>query len=156
LIKGIGLAANMKVIDVKGATGYIDTNYQGKADAATKALKDGYDYVYIHVEAPDECGHRGEIENKIKAIEDIDKYIVGSIFKDLKDSGEDFTMMVMPDHPTPISLKTHTRDMVPFLIYRNNDIKNNGLSYNENTALKSGIKIDFGYQLMLRFLGKNK
>ena len=117
LIKGIAIAAKMKSIDVEGVTGNIHTNYKGKADAAISAFKDGCDYVYVHVEAPDECGHRGEIENKVKSIEFIDKQILAPVFEYLKSCGDDFKIMALPDHPTPIEIRTHSREHVPFVIY---------------------------------------
>ncbi len=115
LLKGIGKFPGMEVISVDGATGYIDTNFSGKADAAIKALKDGNDFVYIHVEAPDECGHRFEIQNKVKSIELIDNLILGPILKAFE--GEDLRVLICPDHPTPLELRTHTNAPVPYLIY---------------------------------------
>ena len=117
LIKGIGICAGMEVIEVLGATGNVDTNFKGKGEAALSALKNGNDFVYIHVEAPDECGHRGEIENKIKSIELIDSEIVKPVMEGLKNMGEDFKIMVLPDYLTPISLKTNVFDSKLLPIY---------------------------------------
>lgn len=117
LLKGIGIYAGLDVIEVPGATGYLDTNYEGKASAAIEALKTR-DLVFVHVEAPDEAGHEGSIDKKIQAVEDFDSRIVAPILKYAGDSTEPFTILVLPDHPTPISLKTHTRDPIPFAVFR--------------------------------------
>lgn len=155
LIKGIAICADLKSIDVEGATGNINTNFKGKADAALKALSDGADFVYIHLEAPDECGHRNEVENKVKSIEIIDEKIVGYICEKLNKIGEEYRMLVLPDHPTPLALRTHTRDAVPFVLYDSTDIKNNEItSYTEDNAKKSGIYYDKGYKLLNEFLKK--
>ncbi|MBE7054116.1 MAG: cofactor-independent phosphoglycerate mutase [Ruminococcaceae bacterium] len=151
LIKGIAICASMESIDVEGATGNIHTNFKGKADAALNALRNGKDFVYIHMEAPDECGHRHEIENKVKSIEIIDKEVVGYIVDELKKDGESFKIIVLPDHPTPLELRTHTREPVPFLIYDSTDEKNNEFSsYTEENAKKSGLYIENGYTLIER------
>ncbi len=156
LIKGIGISADMEVIEVLGATGNIDTNFRGKGEAGLKALIDGNDFVYIHIEAPDECGHRGEIDNKVKAIELIDSEIVKVVKEGLEKLGEDFKIMVLPDHPTPIALKTHTSDKVPFIIYDSRkNINNTVQSYTENNAAKSNFEFDKGYELMNYFLNNN-
>ncbi len=148
LIKGIGLCAGMKSIDVEGATGNVRTNYRGKAEAAIQAFRDGYDYVYVHVEAPDECGHRAELENKILSVEKIDAEILTPVYEYLAASGEAFRIMVLPDHPTPIRLRTHTIDPVPFFIY-SSDRKRNGVSaYNEETAAAKRFYLPNGYRLM--------
>ena len=115
LLKGIGRYAGLKVIDVPGATGNIDTNYQGKVDAALEALK-SRDFVYLHIEAPDEAGHEGEIDLKVRAIELFDEKVVGPVLQALEKSGEDWRVLLMPDHATPISIKTHSSDPVPFTI----------------------------------------
>ena len=155
LIKGIAISAGLRSIDVEGATGNYDTNFAGKAQAAIDELLNGSDYVYIHMEAPDECGHRGELDNKKLSVELIDKEVVGPIVEAMKKAGEDFSILVMPDHPTPIKIKTHTSDPVPFLIYRSNDEKDSGLdSYNETTASSTGLYIEKGYTLMQMFLNK--
>ena len=156
LIKGIGMSADMEVIEVLGATGNIDTNFVGKGEAGLKTLLDGNDFVYIHVEAPDECGHRGETENKVKAIEYIDRDIVKFVKEGLEKSGEDFRMMILPDHPTPIALKTHTSDPVPILIYDSRkDMGNDFKGYTENEAKKSSLIFDNGCNLMEYFLEKD-
>ena len=110
----------MEVIEVPGATGYLDTNYEGKARAALETLKTK-DLVFVHVEAPDEAGHEGSIEKKLQAVENFDRRIVAPILKHAIDSGDHFTILVMPDHPTPISLKTHTKDPIPFAVYRTDE-----------------------------------
>ncbi len=148
LIKGIGLCAGMKSIDVEGATGNVHTNYRGKASAAIQAFRDGYDYVYIHVEAPDECGHRAELENKILSVEKIDSEILTPVYQYLADSGESFRIMVLPDHPTPIRLRTHTILPVPFFIF-DSDKKRNGVpTFNEETAAAKKFYQPDGYRLM--------
>ena len=134
LIKGIGLCAKMKSIDVEGATGNVHTNYDGKAAAAIKAFEDGADLVYIHVEAPDECGHRAETENKVKAIELIDKRILAPVYEHLKSSGESFKIMILPDHPTPLRLRTHTSTPVPFMIYSSENEHKGTDSFTEANA----------------------
>ncbi len=149
LIKGIAICAGMDSIDVEGATGNVHTNFDGKARAAVKALTDGSDYVYVHMEAPDECGHRHEIENKVKSIELIDEKVVGYIREELKNRGIDYKMLIMPDHPTPLKLRTHTRDSVPFVIYDSSAERNSGIdSYTEVNAAKGGINIKDGYTLI--------
>lgn len=155
LLKGIGKCAEMNVCQVEGATAYIDTNFDGKVQAAIDELKKGQDFVYIHIEAPDECGHRAEIQNKKLAIEIIDEKILAPLLAYLKDCGDDYSVMILPDHPTPICLKTHTSDPVPFLIYRSNDEKNSGVStFCEETAEKTGLYIEPGCTLMNRFLAE--
>lgn len=152
LLKGIGKFSNMAVVDVKGATGYIDTNFEGKAQAAIEEFKRGQDFVYIHVEAPDECGHRNEIENKVKSIGLIDKLILGPVVEELRKMG-DFKVLVTPDHPTPLSLKTHTNDPVPFMIYDSRkefDGVKDGFS--EKTAKSTGLYIGEGFTLMRSFV----
>ena len=153
LIKGIGLCAGMDVVEVEGATGNVHTNFKGKADAALKAIREGSDYVYIHMEAPDECGHRHEIENKVKSIELIDREVVSYIKEELEKDGTEYRMLILPDHPTPLKLRTHTRDSVPYIIYDStNPIKNDVTSYTEDEAKKSGILIEEGHKLMERFI----
>lgn len=148
LIKGVAICAKMKSIDVCGATGNVHTNYDGKAEAAINAFRDGYDFVYVHVEAPDECGHRAELENKILSIELIDKKILSPLYDYLKSCGDDFKIMVLPDHPTPVHLRTHTIDPVPFMIYSSKK-KNHGVDiFSEDTAKQSGLYIEHGYNLM--------
>lgn len=148
LIKGIGICAGMKSIDVEGATGNVHTNYQGKAEAAIKAFTDGYDYVYIHVEAPDECGHRAEIENKVLSIEKIDAEILAPVLSYLESCEEDYRVMVLPDHPTPIFMRTHTSDPVPFLIYDSKKDANGVSTFDEDHATAADYYLADGYRLM--------
>mgnify|MGYP005855875539 CR=1 FL=1 len=154
LIKGIGLCAGLESIDVEGATGNYQTNYEGKAGAALEALEKGQDFVYIHLEGPDECGHRHEIQNKVKSIEAIDKRIIKPILEELASRGEKFSIMILPDHPTPLSLRTHTAEPVPFLIYRSNRKKEEtGQLYDEFKAGETGLYFGEGHRLMDYFLG---
>lgn len=148
LIKGIGICAGMTSVDVEGATGNVHTNYDGKAAAAIKAFKDGADYVYVHVEGPDECGHRAETDNKVLSIELIDKKILSPVYEYLLGTGEDFKIMVLPDHPTPVRLRTHTITPVPFFIYSSADEKQGVERFDENNAEKTGVYIPDGYTLM--------
>jgi 2,3-bisphosphoglycerate-independent phosphoglycerate mutase len=157
LIKGIGIIAGLKVIRVEGATGDIDTNFSGKVDAALNALKQGQDFVYLHIEAPDECSHRFETGNKIRAIELIDQKVVKVVRDQLERSGFDFSIMLVTDHATPLSLGTHTREPVPFAIFRSQDAKNSSdRSFDEVSASKTGILIGEGYRLMDRFLNRGQ
>ncbi len=148
LLKGIGICAGMEVVNVEGATGNLHTNYKGKADAAIDALKNGKDFVYIHVEAPDECGHRGESENKVLSIEYIDEKILKPIYTYLSESGEDFKIMVLPDHPTPIAIRTHSGDPVPFMIYDSRHPQTGTESFNEEEAAKTGLYVARGENLL--------
>ncbi len=152
LIKGLGLCSGMTSVDVEGVTGNYKTNYMGKAKAALDELARGQEFVYVHVEAPDECGHRAELENKVLSIERIDQLIVGTILEELKGKGEDFKLMVLPDHPTPISLRTHTLDPVPFVIYDSRDSKDVSAIFNEENASKTGVYVADGYKLMDTFI----
>lgn len=131
LVKGIGTYAGFDVIDVPGATGYLDTNYRGKAEYALQALKD-HDFVVVHVEAPDEAGHMGDTKAKIQAIEDFDEHVVGTILNSVNAMTEDVTILVMPDHPTPVHLRTHTSEPIPFAIYSTNEQQpDNARAFNE-------------------------
>lgn len=151
LIKGIGKCAKMEVAEVEGATGYIDTNFEGKAQAGAALLKNN-DMVYIHLEAPDECGHRNEPENKVKAIEMIDSRVIPIIHRALEEY-EDYKIMILPDHPTPIVTMTHASDPVPYLIYTKSREKDSGVtSINEETAKATGILIGHGPSIMNHFL----
>ncbi len=152
LIKGIGLCAEMQSIDVEGATGNVHTNYDGKAQAAIDAFKGGCDYVYIHVEGPDECGHRAEMQNKVLAIELIDRKILAPVYEYLKETGEDFKIMVLPDHPTPIRLRTHTIDPVPFFVYSSAQEYCGVDQFSEESAETTGLYISSGHTLMERVL----
>lgn len=145
LIKGIAKGTEMKVYEVAGATGNIDTNYMGKAEATIQAVKDGYDFIYLHIEAPDECGHRGEAENKIKSIEEIDS-VVGYIKSNLDNMQEDYVIAVLSDHATPLCLRTHTSDAVPYLIYNSTIKVDSTISYNEEDAMR-GEYLDDGGKL---------
>ena len=148
LLKGIGKFSGMNVVDVDGATGYIDTNFDGKAAAAISEFENGQDFVYIHVEAPDECGHRHEIENKVKSIELIDKYVLEPVVEYLKKTGEAFRVLITPDHATPLSLKTHTNDPVPFMIYDSSKENNGVKNFNEKTASETGLFVKKGHTIM--------
>ncbi len=135
LIKGLGISAEMRVPDIEGATGNLHTNFNGKAKAAIDAFKDGYDYVYLHMEAPDECGHQGDTAGKIRSIEIIDSVVVRYIKSELDRLSIPYRMLIMPDHPTPISIKTHSREAVPYLIYDSTkDISNGAVTYSEREA----------------------
>lgn len=152
LLKGIGILTGMKVIKVEGATGNYDTNFMGKADACINALKNGLDLVYVHMEAPDECGHHGDAEHKIYSIEQIDN-VVKRIAEGLKEMGESFAMLIAPDHPTPLSTMTHCADPVPYLIYRSEkEINSNVCSYDEEQAKTTGIYEPFGYKIMNKLI----
>ncbi|HEX2926197.1 MAG TPA: cofactor-independent phosphoglycerate mutase [Ruminiclostridium sp.] len=151
LLKGIGICAGLDSIDVEGVTGNVDTNFIGKANAAIQALESGKDFVYVHVEAPDECGHRHETDNKVKAIELLDSQIVGPILEGIKKF--DYRVLVLPDHPTPLSLRTHTSEPVPFIIYDSTaEIQSPAQSYDEFEAKKSGVFVEDGYKLMDLFI----
>ncbi len=151
LVKGIGISAGLKPINVEGATGDINTNFIGKANAALRELESGQDLVYIHIEAPDECGHQQEIHNKVKSIELIDQLILGTLLKGL-DKYDFYKIMVLPDHATPLAARTHTSEPVPYLIYRKGDENKKLVSgYDEFQAKKTGIFIEKGYTLMERF-----
>lgn len=151
LIKGIGILTGMRSIEVENVTGNIDTNFDGKAQACIDALKGGDDFVYVHMEAPDECGHRFEADNKKLAIELIDEKVIGPVCRYLEESGEEFAILVAPDHPTPIAIGTHARDAVPFFAYYSKqEVK--GDLYNEDTAKEAGFHIENGYELMGKFL----
>lgn len=146
LIKGIGVCAGLDIINVEGATGYIDTNYLGKAQAALTALED-HDFVYVHVEAPDEASHSGRMDHKIQAIADFDRQVVGTVLEGIK-KFNDYAILCTPDHPTPVHLMTHTSEPVPFIIYRGSTGPGNGAaSYDEQQAKATGLVVD-GHELM--------
>lgn len=154
LLKGIALCAGMRSVDVDGVTGYVDTNFEGKCKAAIEEFKKGQDLVYIHVEAPDECGHRGEYENKVRAIELIDEKILAPCVEFLK-GYDDFAVLVCPDHPTPLNIRTHTNTPVPYLIYSSKEEINSGVThFTEEQASKTGNYIAKGFTLMNHFLSK--
>ncbi len=149
LLKGIAVGAGMKVIEVPGANGGLNTNYEGKADAAVKALlEDGCDFAYIHLEAPDEMGHQGSYERKVQAIENLDKRIIKRVVEKMEASGEDFRMLVLPDHPTPVSIRTHVGDPVPYMLYDSTDKLSKTWNYNEKEAQASGNYVDEGYKII--------
>jgi 2,3-bisphosphoglycerate-independent phosphoglycerate mutase len=157
LIFGLGICAGLDVVTVEGATGNLNTNFEGKALAAVKEFDRGQDYIYLHVEAPDECGHRNEMDNKILAIEMIDRKILKPVFEYLSankaSTGEDFRILVTPDHPTPICLRTHTNDPVPFILYTSDaSLFRPSSSYNEKECSKTGINIENGYTLSDLFI----
>ena len=153
LLKGIAVGAGMKVYNVPGATGSIDTNWEGKAQAAIDALlKDGCDYAYIHVEAPDEMGHQGSVERKVKAIEYLDQRVIGPLTQELDKEGVDYRLLVMPDHPTPIRLRTHTADSVPYLLFDSTKKEDHTWNYNEEEAAQSGNFVAHGHEMMNKLL----
>lgn len=150
LLKGIAVGAGMKVIEVPGANGGLHTNYEGKADAAFDVLtKDGYDFAYIHVEAPDEMGHQGSYERKVQAIEYLDERVIKRVTSKLEASGTDYRMLVLPDHPTPVSIRTHVAKPVPYMLYDSTKPVNQGAEgYNEQSAAKTGVVVDEGYMMI--------
>lgn len=152
LVKGIGICAGLKSYDIEGATGNIDTNFSGKVEKALNELKAGQDFVFIHVEAPDECGHRHEIGNKVKSIELIDEKIVGPMLKGL-DEYDDYRILILPDHPTPLSLRTHTSEPVPYVLYQKSLHKASGVEgFDEFQAASGGIMINEGHLMMDKLL----
>lgn len=155
LLKGIAVGTHMLNLDVEGATGGLDTNYKGKAMAAVDSLtKDGADVVYIHVEAPDEMGHQGSVKNKVKAIEFLDDQVIRVVAEELKKRGEEFRMLIGPDHPTPISIRTHSKDPVPFMIYDSTKETNGQKEYSGEAAKSTGLVLEHGHDLMGRLLQK--
>lgn len=154
LLKGIAVGAEMKVVEVEGANGGLHTNYEGKAQAAVDALlKDNCDFVYIHLEAPDEMGHQGGIENKVTAIEYLDQRIIRPVVEAMEASGEEFRMLIMPDHPTPIRCRTHTSNPVPYMLYDSTrTVESKGL-YNEKDAAKTGYFVKEGYRITGKLFG---
>lgn len=155
LLKGIAVGAGMKVYQVPGATGSLDTNYEGKAQAAVKALlEDGCDFVYIHVEAPDEMGHQGLIHEKVQSIEYLDQRLIALVKKAMDDSGEDYRMLILPDHPTPIRVRTHTGSPVPFLLYDSTHPEKKKAKYSEAEAAATEDFEPDGYKLIDRLIQK--
>ena len=149
LLKGIAVGAGMKVYQVPGATGSIDTNYEGKAQAAVKALlEDGCDFVYVHVEAPDEMGHQGLVKEKIQSISDLDQRLIAVVKEAMDASGEDYRMLILPDHPTPIRVRTHTGDPVPYLLYDSTRQEKKIASFSEAEARAAGVYQPDGYKLI--------
>ncbi len=153
LLKGIGICAHMQTPEVEGATGYIDTNFAGKAAAAVKLFENGVDLAYVHIEAPDECGHRGEAENKVKAIEEIDRQVLAPLLDYLKAHG-DYRILVMPDHPTPLCTRTHSSDPVPYLLFDSRKTVSGVDTFSEATAAKTGNFVPHGPSIMDRLLEK--
>ena len=148
LLKGIAVGAGMGVAKVEGANGGLNTNYEGKVQAALDALKGEYDFVYIHVETPDEMGHQGKVKDKIRSIEWIDEKIIGPVTEKLSKQGQDFRMLVLPDHPTPICVRTHTADPVPYLLYDSTKNVQGAASYDEKHGMKSKIREEEGHRLI--------
>ena len=149
LLKGIAVGAGMKVYQVPGATGSIDTNYEGKAQAAVKALlEDGCDFVYVHVEAPDEMGHQGLVKEKIQSISDLDHRLIAVVKEAMDASGEDYRMLILPDHPTPIRVRTHTGDPVPYLLYDSTRQEKKLAVFSEAEARAAGVYQPDGYKLI--------
>lgn len=155
LLKGIAVGAGMKVYNVPGATGSIDTNWEGKAQAAIDALlKDGCDYAYIHVEAPDEMGHQGRMEDKVKSIEYLDSRLIARVKQAMEAAGEDYRMLILPDHPTPLRIRTHTSNPVPYLLYDSTHEQKKRERFTEESARNADNFEPNGYKLLERFLAK--
>ena len=155
LLKGIAVGAGMGVVEVEGANGGLHTNYAGKVNAAVKALvEDNYDFVYIHVEAPDEMGHQGSVERKVQAIEYLDEKVIRPVVESLNEKGVEFRMLVMPDHPTPICVRTHTSDSVPYMLYDSTNLLDHTWNYNEKEAKESGNFIAKGHELIDHLFSK--
>jgi 2,3-bisphosphoglycerate-independent phosphoglycerate mutase len=156
LLKGIAKLTGMENIEVDGATGNYDTNFIGKAESALSALKNGKDFVYIHMEAPDECGHQGNLEKKIYSIEQISEVVVKYLTEELDKENIEYSMLILPDHPTPIKVKTHVSDAVPYLLYRSNqNVIGTAKKYTEKDATNSGVYEPIGHELMKRFIKGN-
>lgn len=155
LLKGIAVGAKMQICQVEGATGSIDTNYEGKAQAAIDSLlRDGCDFVYIHVEAPDEMGHQGEMDHKILSIADLDRRLIGPVKQAMEEAGEDFRMLVLPDHPTPLRIRTHSADPVPYVLYDSTRQLKKNARFTEAEARATGNFEPQGCKLMEAFLKK--
>lgn len=154
LLKGIAVGAGMGVAHVEGANGGLNTNYEGKTQAALDALKNGYDFAYIHVEAPDEMGHQGSVEKKVKSIEYLDQRVIGPLTKALDEDKTEYRLLVMPDHPTPIRVRTHTADSVPYLLYDSNIQQEHTWNYNEKEAKESGNFVAEGHTIIDKLLQK--
>ncbi len=156
LLKGIGVCAGAATPSVSGATGYLDTNFEGKAEAGIAAFKQGTDLVYLHFEAPDECGHRGEAENKVRAIEYIDKRALTPVLEYLDGCGEDYRVLIMPDHPTPLETRTHSAEPVPFLLYDSRRAQSGVECFTEKNAAKTGVFVEHGPDIMNMLLEKDE
>lgn len=155
LLKGIAISAGMESIDVEGATGNIHTNYEGKVEACLKTLQAGNDFVYVHIEAPDECGHQGDVAAKVLAIKQLNDRVVAPIVNGLREMGVDFRLLLMPDHPTPIKYRTHTNTPVPYMIYDSTNEMRSEFGYSEQFGKASGNFEPIGHLLMPRFLQCN-
>ncbi len=155
LLKGIAVGAGMRVYNVPGATGSIDTNFEGKAQAAVDALlQDGCDFAYIHVEAPDEMGHQGRVQDKVKSIEYLDSRLIAPIKSAMEAAGAEFRMLILPDHPTPLAIRTHTADPVPYLIYDSTRQKRKRDRLTEESARQADNFQPDGYKLLEEFIAK--
>ena len=149
LLKGIAVGAGMQVAQVEGATGSLDTNYIGKAQAAIDTLlKDNQDFVYIHIEAPDEMGHQGNVHHKVQSIEEIDKNVISVVKKALDESKEPYRILVLPDHPTPICMRTHTSEPVPYVLFDSTKVESKDVVFSEKAAEATGIYLPEGYRLL--------
>lgn len=149
LIKGIGMLAGMEIIDVEGATGDYKTDFTAKANCAADKLLNGLDFIYIHIEAPDECGHHGDYEHKVYSIQEIDGKVIKRLIERLEDAGEDYAILVCPDHPTPCKIKTHVSEPIPYLLYSNvKSLANGAKRYTEAEAKNTGAYIEDGYKLI--------
>ncbi|MBI3088371.1 MAG: cofactor-independent phosphoglycerate mutase [Candidatus Omnitrophica bacterium] len=153
IVRGIGRLAGLEILQVPGITGYFDTNYTGKAAYALKALDDGFDFVLVHVESTDEAGHMGDAKKKVQAIEDVDRLVAGALLEGLTRRGEPFGIMVVPDHPTDTTRRTHIPEPVPFAVYATNGAKDAVAAYTESAVKGSSLRFEEGHQLMSRFLG---
>lgn len=158
LLKGIALAAGMQSIDVEGVTGTIKTNFKGKSEAAMRALDEGVEYLYLHLEAPDECSHQGELKEKIRSLELIEQQIVAPLVENMQEKKEDFRMLILPDHPTPVRIRTHGKEAVPYVLYdsRNEKAFDINQSYSERAAAESGNYFATGPELTAYFTESNK
>ncbi len=155
LVQGIGVCAGMKIIRVPGATGTYRTDFSGKAQAAMDAFAGGMDYVYVHMEAPDECGHQHQVKEKVYAIEQIDRLVLLPLISWLNEQEEPYTVLLMPDHPTPLAIRTHTADPVPFALYRSGDHAGRSCRYTECDARQSGVLIEQGHTMLTRMLNRD-
>jgi 2,3-bisphosphoglycerate-independent phosphoglycerate mutase len=155
LIQGIGRCAQMQVVKVDGATGTYETNFAGKAAAAVGALKGGADFAYIHIEAADECGHHGQLKEKVYSIEQIDAQVVKPVLDYLESCGEDYAILVLPDHPTPLPIRTHSAEPVPFALYRKGDAAGRDIRYTESCAKAAGLHLDEGFRLIDRMKSRH-
>lgn len=151
LIKGLGISAGLQPIQVEGATGAIITNFAGKAEAAVQALNSGYDFVYLHIESPDEAGHQGNVEQKIWSIEQIDQEVVSRVL-DALPKLEPIRILIMPDHPTPIRIKTHSSNPVPYLLYDSEKPVKDSIGIYDESAASQGIMINNGHELMSYYI----